>query len=57
MERRKHSVLLSCILIGGAFVGVTEIMVEAAEIKETLPGLIDESEIKIPREGSCHTLK
>lgn len=52
-----NTVLLSCILIEGGFVGVIEIMVEGAETRETLPGLIDELEIKILGEESCHTLK
>lgn len=52
-----NTVLLSCILIEGGFVGVIEIMVEGAEIRETLPELIDELKIKIPREESLHILK
>lgn len=41
----------SCILTEGEFMRVIEIMVEGAEIR------IDEPEIKILREQSCHILK
>lgn len=47
----------SCILTEGEFVRVIEIMVEGAEIRKTLPRWIDEPEIKILREQSCHILK
>ena len=37
MERSKHSVLLSCTLTKGGFVGMLKMTVEGAEIRETLP--------------------
>lgn len=50
MGRSKHFHL-------GGFVGAIETMVEGVEIRETLPGLLDKPEIKIPREELCHTVK
>lgn len=43
----KQTLSLSCTLTEGGFVGAIKITVEGVEIRETLPGLLDEPEIKI----------